>query len=354
MFQEQWDNNFRCILATIPYIFIVNANHIDQGIFKSHTAKGQFLQLVSVIRDGRISRSMKGLCMQSLLKCPAVLVLILICLLPICASAQPISATVFAPRGVEPGSIIEIKILMQSSRQLGGIDFTIRYNDSLFTFLNVEQDTGLNAWEYFTTSHNADSNTVNIFTIADIQNGPIHPDSLDFFPKGSIARYTFFVAPNWISDSAREPFNFFWLTCGDNAVSNTRGDTLILLNRISDPTGTIIWNEPDSVNFPEANRLPNVGVPDSCLAAADRVLFSIDFRNGTATNYFICGDTDGSNSITISDAVLIISYIFSGGMPPNPLLAGDVDCSGNVTISDAVYLISYIFAGGPEACAACP
>lgn len=273
---------------------------------------------------------------------------------PAISASQPISAKLRAPRGVLAGSIIDVSIFVQSARQLGGIDFTIRYNDSLFSYLGVVQDTGLNNWEYFTSSHNSDSNSVNIFTIADINNGPVHPDSADLFPKGSIAKYSFFVAPNWISESAQEEFSFFWLTCGDNAVSNTRGDTLIVLNRVFNPNGSVLWNEPDSLNYPESSRIPNVGAPDSCLAAADRVLFSIDFHNDIATNYYICGDADGSSTISISDAVLIIAYIFSSGIPPNPINAADVDCSGMVTISDAVYLINFIFAGGTAPCAACP
>lgn len=74
---------------------------------------------------------------------------------------------------------------------------------------------------------------------------------------------------------------------------------------------------------------------------------------GDACDY-ICGDADGSTTVTISDAVYLISYIFSGGPSPMPLPAGDADCSGTVTISDAVYMINYIFAGGPAPCASCP
>ncbi len=68
----------------------------------------------------------------------------------------------------------------------------------------------------------------------------------------------------------------------------------------------------------------------------------------------VCGDADGSNIVTISDAVFLINYIFSGGPAPNPLASGDADCSGTVNISDAVYLINYIFSGGAAPCAACP
>ncbi len=74
--------------------------------------------------------------------------------------------------------------------------------------------------------------------------------------------------------------------------------------------------------------------------------------NAPAPRY-ICGDADGSGSVSISDAVYLINYIFGGGPASNPLLAGDADCSNAVSISDAVYLINYIFAGGPQPCAAC-
>lgn len=66
-----------------------------------------------------------------------------------------------------------------------------------------------------------------------------------------------------------------------------------------------------------------------------------------------CGDADGTEFVTISDAVFLINYIFAGGPAPNPLLNGDADCNSLVTISDAVYLINFIFAGGLAPCASC-
>ncbi len=66
-----------------------------------------------------------------------------------------------------------------------------------------------------------------------------------------------------------------------------------------------------------------------------------------------CGDANGSNAISISDAVFLVTYIFSGGPAPETLLHGDANCSGGTSISDVVYLINYIFSGGPAPCAAC-
>ncbi len=59
------------------------------------------------------------------------------------------------------------------------------------------------------------------------------------------------------------------------------------------------------------------------------------------------GDADCNGTLSIGDAVFIISYIFGGG-PESPVAgAADADCSGAVSIGDAVYLINFIFGGGP-------
>lgn len=85
-------------------------------------------------------------------------------------------------------------------------------------------------------------------------------------------------------------------------------------------------------------------VQDQALAVNDRP-FSI--------RAIQCGDADGSDALSISDAVYLIAYIFSGGTAPETIIHGDADCSGTMTISDVVYMITYIFSGGPAPCAAC-
>lgn len=274
--------------------------------------------------------------------------------LQIAAAEEDIRVWFSDPRDVEPGSILNLSLMMTSSQQLGGVDFRIRYNDSLLSFLSVEQDTGLNNWEYFQSSHNDSLNTVRIFSIADAGSLFIQPDSSDLHPKGSIARYRFFVSPNWLADSGRVLFDFLWPLCGSNAVSNSVGDTLIIVRRIYNENSQLIWDETDNVAFPEQNRPLGLGVSDTCLAAESKIAMKVDFYFGEATNYYICGDADGGGTVSVTDAVWIINYIFSGGPPPNPLEAGDVDCSGQVSVSDAVAIINYIFGGGDPPCSACP
>lgn len=62
---------------------------------------------------------------------------------------------------------------------------------------------------------------------------------------------------------------------------------------------------------------------------------------------YIPGDVNADSSITVGDAVYLISYIFRDGPAPQPFVCvGDVNGDGRLNMGDAVYLISYIFRGG--------
>ncbi len=90
---------------------------------------------------------------------------------------------------------------------------------------------------------------------------------------------------------------------------------------------------------------------DTALTDADVVQH---YNSGQGSTFCVmCGDADASGTVSISDAVFIISYIFGGGPAPTHPEAADVDCSGVLTISDAVYLVSYIFGGGGAPCQGC-
>lgn len=83
------------------------------------------------------------------------------------------------------------------------------------------------------------------------------------------------------------------------------------------------------------------------LAVTLIIAFTLFFAADLQAAY-VCGDADGNEIITISDAVFLINYVFAGGSAPNPVGAGDPDYNGFISISDVVFLINYIFAGGPE------
>jgi len=57
-------------------------------------------------------------------------------------------------------------------------------------------------------------------------------------------------------------------------------------------------------------------------------------------------------TVDISDATVLMSYIFRSGPGPNPLSDGDANCDGYITLADPIYIIRHIFRGGPPIC--CP
>lgn len=68
--------------------------------------------------------------------------------------------------------------------------------------------------------------------------------------------------------------------------------------------------------------------------------------------YYLCGDANGSNGLSILDATFVIAYLFKNGPDPVPTTAADANGNGAVNILDATYLISYLFKSGPAP--ACP
>jgi hypothetical protein len=61
----------------------------------------------------------------------------------------------------------------------------------------------------------------------------------------------------------------------------------------------------------------------------------------------IIGDANGDGSVSVSDAVYLISYLFKGGPAPDPLWKGDVNGYCGVSTADIIYLNYYLFSGGP-------
>ncbi len=170
-------------------------------------------------------------------------------------------------------------------------------------------------------------------------------------PCGGIGNFgiSFTVYPNaWWNDME------LWIKL--HQVLNP-GDLQIQCPTAEIPFGAVpVDNDDSEVVFP-LGAIGGPGTGQLLLVPTSGLCFTIDswgLRSRVPTYpEFLCGDADGSSSVSISDVVFLINYIFAGGPPPEPLMSGDADCSGSVTISDAVYLINFIFAGGPAPCSAC-
>jgi hypothetical protein len=63
---------------------------------------------------------------------------------------------------------------------------------------------------------------------------------------------------------------------------------------------------------------------------------------------FIRGDVDGSQSVDITDPILLLNYQFLSGSAPACAEAADADDTGAVDLSDPIYLIQYLFLAGPQ------
>ncbi|MDD4051374.1 MAG: dockerin type I domain-containing protein [candidate division Zixibacteria bacterium] len=244
----------------------------------------------------------------------------------------------------QPGTTVTVPIYIQNyPLQMGGFDFIVAYDKAAMTITDATlgQLPTACGWELF--AHQVKdsagcqpdcSGRMRIVAIAETANGPYHPSC--YGPADSAAAELAVIYVQ-IADTAAvgvfKPIRFFWNECTDNALSSVSGDFLFIDSRIYDDAGSLLWDEADTVNFPEASRPLFVGTPDSCVE--------------TTKAQFVCGDVNGDGKITIGDAVFIISYLFRSGSAPYPIEMGDVNGDGAFNITDAVYLVAYIFRGGP-------
>jgi hypothetical protein len=257
------------------------------------------------------------------------------------------------------------------ANEMGGFDFLVAYDASALSFLSADPgqlllDCG---WEYFTYRFGPDGNCgtacpsgmVRIVAIAESNNGAIHPTCFGPDDAGTYALATmhFMVTNDRTLECQYVPISFYWLDCGDNAISSVSGDTLYIDRKIYGfDTQGMLWDEEDDLNYPESNRLPNVGSPDDpCLVndpGKPLALRMIDFWNGGID--IVCADSiDARGDINlnnianeVADAVLFSNYFVYGLDAFNinlqgQIAASDVNADGKVlTVADLVYLIRIV------------
>jgi len=60
------------------------------------------------------------------------------------------------------------------------------------------------------------------------------------------------------------------------------------------------------------------------------------------------GDSNGDESIDISDPIHVLNFLFAGGAPPVCMPVADANADGRLDISDPVATLNFLFAGGGE------
>ena len=256
--------------------------------------------------------------------------------------------------------------LYAAAGPIGGYDILIGYDNSALSFQSaaIGADWGAAGcgWEYFTYRYGADGNCSNacpsgllrVVAIAETNNGPNHPDCYSATMPSVLFNLDFLVTNDRTFECQTVPIRFFWLDCGDNALSNRSGDSLLIANAVYD--GDVTLNPPNGLNILDST----VGYPtyqgpqDDCGSGTKVAYRLVSFQNGCVN--IACQDSiDARGDINlnnvkyeIADAVLFSNYfvygitVFKINMQ-GQIAATDVNADGlTLSVADLVYLIRVI------------
>ena len=261
---------------------------------------------------------------------------------------------------------------------MGGFDFLIAYDASALTLISAELGEADACWEYFTYRTgpwgNCDgacpSGLVRLVAMREANDGPNHPEGCDgadgfFDAEAEIAVLKFFVTNDRTYECQYVPVYFYWLECGDNAISDVTGNDLYVSAHVYNINWVV---DPNNPNAPYYELLPCDNPPcvitenmhvygtfTECLTnpleGKPEPIPDIDFFNGgvdiaCADDIDARGDLNLNNVANeIADAVLYTNYFIYGPSVFNinlegQIAASDVNNDGKVlTVGDLVYLV---------------
>ncbi len=276
------------------------------------------------------------------------------------------------PAGVIQGTFTDICIVYDGgSNTVGGFDLLISYDNSVMSLTNVSEGNiyADYKWEYFTyrfgpsgnCSGGCPSGKVRIVGLAETNNGAVHPTSQSLALGDTLACLTFLVSDNRTFECSFAPIRFFWIDCGDNALSSYSGDTLYISSAVYDYVGT--GNQGPDFDRADITGIDQVfptltGAPDQCDVSGGpgkpAPIRFICFENG---GFLIaCADSiDARGDVNlnglaneIADAVVFTQYFIQGLGAFNYNVDGQVaatEINGDgipLSVADLVYLIRII------------
>ncbi len=250
---------------------------------------------------------------------------------------------------------------------IGGYDMLIGYDNSALSFQSatIGDDWGPAGcgWEYFTYRYGADGNCSNacpsgllrVVAVAETNNGPNHPSCFAAPTPSTLFNLDFLVTNDRTFECQVIPIRFFWLDCGDNALSTRSGDSLLIADAVYD--GDVTLNPPNGINILDGT----VGYPTyqgpqdgTCGSGSKTAYPAVSFSNGCvdiacADSIDARGDLNLNNvKYEIADAVLYSNYFVYGiGVfhinLQGQIAASDVNADGlSLSVADLVYLIRVV------------
>ncbi len=194
---------------------------------------------------------------------------------------------------IPPGDTVTVQVTLDSvtsGLDITGFDFLIAWEPTDFRLIEVQEGQLLNdcGWEYFQFAVDSmadwnwwppDISTVRIVSVADLNNGDIHPTCNATMP-GELVRLVFEVSSHPINYGRQALLRFLWNDCGDNGMALSDG-TLLL----SDQVYEFGWDWSGDGTFPTW-----FGAPDECVDQG--AVREVDFYNGVV--HFAYSDTSSN------------------------------------------------------------
>lgn len=175
----------------------------------------------------------------------------------------PIAIEVGWTLAPEFGAEVDVPILLHNDivgPALGGFNLLLHYDTTGLTFNGAVAGNLLEGcgWEYFNYSQMGD-NLIRLVAVANIADTPGEPSCfLQTAGSDTLAELFFTVASDTNYRCTAFPVEFIWLECGDNALSDQSGDTLLISDRVFLSSG---------MEAETGASLPSLtGAPDSCIA----------------------------------------------------------------------------------------
>jgi hypothetical protein len=267
------------------------------------------------------------------------------------------------PGCVNSGQVADIEFNATALNGIAAYDLLISYDATALNFLRADLGYDIDGWEYFTYRFGdlgnceapCPSGLIRLVAIADVNNGPFHPPQDQLRPDGNIASITFRVSSDLNLGGQNIPIEFFWVDCGDNAFSDPSGQYLYVDNIIYSPEGNIIWDESNDEDYPDEERPPHVGAPDSCIVGDKfEPVRCVSLHNGElCITHPDSVDARGDMNLNgipyeIADVVVYTNYFIVGLNAFNintagQIAASDVNADGmTLSIADLVYLVRVI------------